>query len=398
MKKLISLVLAIMLIASTLVCAIPLSISAAEAPIEATPLTGFTANQVFNKAYVNLVMPEVTKKFVTADGLRVTQRDAAAGPYTPTSSSQILIRMFYADAAKNGYALPTDFASKGSFIMYVNVPSANKMHWQFTTTYGANYQTTCESAPNATYEYVAVGGDTWSTATTDENGAFVFDGAFEGYIKVSTSSIKCLDKVTVTYAYLGFMGIRLEGIGGDYGEVVAGPLFVTTDDSTSTKIAVPDEFKPAPIKAIPLIGYEKGTAFSGTRLPLILMLLAGGSGDAMSKVFEVYGNASGADLFLFYTFVSAFVLCVVLIFVKKERIDKYSILFGVLVGIPNFFSAKFLLMSLGSLSAVIVYPTFSVATILVVTVAGVCLFKERLKKKQWAALAVILAALVMLNI
>ena len=264
MKKLISLVLAIMLIASTLVCAIPLSISAAEAPIEATPLTGFTANQVFNKAYVNLVMPEVTKKFVTADGLRVTQRDAAAGPYTPTSSSQILIRMFYADAAKNGYALPTDFASKGSFIMYVNVPSANKMHWQFTTTYGANYQTTCESAPNATYEYVAVGGDTWSTATTDENGAFVFDGAFEGYIKVSTSSIKCLDKVTVTYAYLGFMGIRLEGIGGDYGEVVAGPLFVTTDDSTSTKIAVPDEFKPAPIKAIPLIGYEKGTAFWDT--------------------------------------------------------------------------------------------------------------------------------------
>jgi len=152
------------------------------------------------------------------------------------------------------------------------------------------------------------------------------------------------------------------------------------------------------IGAIVLINYEKGTAFSGTRLPLILMLLAGGSGDAMSKVFEVYGNASGADLFLFYTFVSAFVLCVVLIFVKKERIDKYSILFGVLVGIPNFFSAKFLLMSLGSLSAVIVYPTFSVATILVVTVAGVCLFKERLKKNQWAALAVILAALVMLNI
>lgn len=83
---------------------------------------------------------------------------------------------------------------------------------------------------------------------------------------------------------------------------------------------------------------------------------------------------------------------------KKERPDKYALLFGVLVGIPNFFSAKFLLMALNHLSAVIVYPTYSVATILVVTLAGVCLFKEQLRRLQWTALTVILAALVMLNI
>ncbi len=150
--------------------------------------------------------------------------------------------------------------------------------------------------------------------------------------------------------------------------------------------------------SIILINYEKGTSFSGARLPLILMMLAGGSGDAMSKVFEVYGVAKHADLFLFYTFASAFLLCVALILQKKERPDKYALIFGVLVGVPNFFSAKFLLMALSSLPAVIVYPTFSVATILVVTLAGVCLFKERLCKLQWGALTVILASLVLLNI
>ena len=41
------------------------------------------------------------------------------------------------------------------------------------------------------------------------------------------------------------------------------------------------------VGAIILINYEKGTSFSGARLPLVLMLLAGGCGDAMSKVFEV---------------------------------------------------------------------------------------------------------------
>ena len=118
----------------------------------------------------------------------------------------------------------------------------------------------------------------------------------------------------------------------------------------------------------------------------------------MSKVFEVYGPAEYGDLFLFYTFVSAFVLCLALILWKRERPDKYALLFGVLVGVPNFFSAKFLLMALGHLPAVIVYPTFSVATILAVTLAGICLFGERLRKLQWAALTGILAALIMLNI
>lgn len=152
------------------------------------------------------------------------------------------------------------------------------------------------------------------------------------------------------------------------------------------------------VGAIIMINYEKGTSFSGSKLPLVLLLLAGGSADAMSKVFEVYGPAVHADLFLFYTFVSAFLLCIVLILRKKERPDKYALLFGALIGIPNFFSAKFLLMALNRLPAVIVYPTFSVATILVVTLAGVCLFKEKLRKLQWAALALILAALILLNI
>ena len=152
------------------------------------------------------------------------------------------------------------------------------------------------------------------------------------------------------------------------------------------------------VAAIILVNYEKGTSFSGSRLALVLMLLAGGSGDAMSKVFDVYGPAAYADQFLFYTFVSAFLLCIALVFQKHERPDKHALVFGMLVGIPNFFSAKFLLLALGHLPGVIVFPTFSVATILVVTFAGIFLFKERLRRSQWVALAIILAALVLLNI
>jgi len=83
---------------------------------------------------------------------------------------------------------------------------------------------------------------------------------------------------------------------------------------------------------------------------------------------------------------------------KKERPGGKELLYGALVGIPNFFSAKFLLGALEALPAVIVYPTYSVATILAVTLAGVFFFRERLTVRRWIAMGGILAALVMLNI
>ena len=105
-----------------------------------------------------------------------------------------------------------------------------------------------------------------------------------------------------------------------------------------------------------------------------------------------------ANQFLFYTFAVALVLCTALVVYKKERPGVRELLFGTAIGIPNFFSAKFLLASLNSLPAVVVYPSFSVATMLIVTLTGVVAFRERLSKLQWAALSAIIVALVLLNI
>lgn len=152
------------------------------------------------------------------------------------------------------------------------------------------------------------------------------------------------------------------------------------------------------IAAIVLINLQKNSANSRMGLSLVLLLLAAGSADAIIKVYEVFGAADYSSQFLFYTFVTAFVLCIVYMLIKKQRIGKNEVLFGVLIGIPNFFSAKFLLASLDSIPAVIAYPTFSVATILIVTLVGVVAFKEKLSGKQAVGLLAILVSLVFLNI
>ena len=152
------------------------------------------------------------------------------------------------------------------------------------------------------------------------------------------------------------------------------------------------------VAAIVLMNYRPGQGKAGSTAGLILLLLAGGGGDAMSKVFEELGNSAHAGHFLLYTFLMAFALCVVLCVRGKEKAGKWEWIFGLLIGIPNFFSAKFLLAALKDIAAVIVYPVYSVATILAVTVTGVLVFREKLDKRQWTALGMILVALVLLNI
>lgn len=152
------------------------------------------------------------------------------------------------------------------------------------------------------------------------------------------------------------------------------------------------------VAAIVLINWSSDRSDLRMGAGLVVLLIAGGAGDAMSKVFEEWGNTTLSSQFLFYTFLVALILCVGLVILKKERPGKSEVLFGLLIGVPNYFSARFLLKSLESVDAVIAYPTYSVATLLAVTLIGVLLFREKLSRRQWVAIGMILVALALLNI
>ena len=95
---------------------------------------------------------------------------------------------------------------------------------------------------------------------------------------------------------------------------------------------------------------------------------------------------------------TALLLCIGLIIKKKQRFGPAELFFGLLVGIPNYFSSRFLLLSLDSVPAVVVFPTFSVGTIVAVSCAGVLLFREKLTRCRAVALGVILFSLILLNL
>ena len=154
------------------------------------------------------------------------------------------------------------------------------------------------------------------------------------------------------------------------------------------------------IVSIFVLNYRKseGGAGGAFKMSLFGLLLAEGCAGIMSKVFNEIGNSALSSNFLFYTFGTAFLFCTLVILFKKERPGKNEILYGMMIGFPNFMGSRFLLGALESVPAVVVYPSRSVGTIVVITLVGTMLFKEKLSKQQLAAMAVILVSLVLLNI
>lgn len=152
------------------------------------------------------------------------------------------------------------------------------------------------------------------------------------------------------------------------------------------------------IGAIVVFNLKKEEGAGRFGIGLVLLLLFNGGADTMVKIFEALGPEALSDHFLCLSFSTAFVLCAGLVVLKKERPDGKALLYGGMIGVANFFSSKFLLRALTGLPAVAVFPTYSVATMLVVTLTGVAFFKERLQRRQWLAFAGVIAALVLLNI
>lgn len=153
------------------------------------------------------------------------------------------------------------------------------------------------------------------------------------------------------------------------------------------------------VAAIILINIEKGgISRGGKRIWLLVLLLGSGFTDSMANIYDKMGSALLKDHYLFYTFFAALLLAFLMALIRKQKLTIRDVIFGILIGVPNYFSARFLLLALGNLPAVITYPVYSVGTIIVISLAGVVLFRERMSNQKITALGLILAALVLLNI
>lgn len=153
------------------------------------------------------------------------------------------------------------------------------------------------------------------------------------------------------------------------------------------------------IAGILLMNLKGGSSGRLNHAPALFMLLfVEGMASAMTKIYQETGNTALSDNFLLYTFSSAFLICLIVLIAKKERPGLNELFFGAMIGIPNFLGTRFMLRALERMPAIIAYPCRSVTSIALIAIVGVLVFKEKLSKRQIAAMAVIVVALALLNI
>lgn len=130
---------------------------------------------------------------------------------------------------------------------------------------------------------------------------------------------------------------------------------------------------------------------------LLLLLLVCGSSDAMGKVFDEWGLPQFREQYLLLAFFMAALLCILFVLLRREKTGLADLLYGIAIGVPNYFSTRFSLLALGSMDAVFFYPVYSVATLFVITLVGIAVFRERLQKRQWCAVGIILLSIALLS-
>ena len=133
-------------------------------------------------------------------------------------------------------------------------------------------------------------------------------------------------------------------------------------------------------------------------LPLLLTLLFNGCSDSMSKIFAYAGRREEDGLFVFFIFFFAGLFTLAPLARGGKGLTRRDLLLGALVGVPNFCASRLLLAALTRLPAFVVYPCYSVGAILVISLCSVLLFHERLSRRQWGAVGMILAAAALLNL
>ncbi|TQQ84066.1 DMT family transporter [Peptacetobacter hominis] len=138
---------------------------------------------------------------------------------------------------------------------------------------------------------------------------------------------------------------------------------------------------------------------SAFRPILLILCVLYGTADFMNKVFQKYALVEYKNLFLLIVFLSATIFSLSLLVKNRDKgINLFGCFIGLCAGIPNMFASFFLIDSLKSLEAAVVYPMYSAGGVVFIMAMSYILFKERLTKKELFAAGLTIVSMVIINL
>ena len=140
-------------------------------------------------------------------------------------------------------------------------------------------------------------------------------------------------------------------------------------------------------------------SFDKKYLPIIILVFIGqGIADSTLKWAQEFAiNASNNNVFFATTFFTAAFsgTLFMMIQLRKITVALRSLLWGVILGIPNYFTLYFFVeaLSAGVFESSQVFPIVNMGVIVLTAVMGIILFREHLSKSNWMGILLALIAI-----
>lgn len=131
---------------------------------------------------------------------------------------------------------------------------------------------------------------------------------------------------------------------------------------------------------------------------LVLLFLGTGLGDGSLKIFEVdYSSYLTKEQFMGTVFLSATIVGFGAVLINGNfRFSKQELGMGILVGIPNLYSAIFLIEALELMNGAIAYSVVNTLTVLGATLLGMIRWGDIIAPAQWAGIVATLFSILLL--
>jgi len=130
---------------------------------------------------------------------------------------------------------------------------------------------------------------------------------------------------------------------------------------------------------------------------LLVLFLLLGSLDTALKFFKLEFPNVDDGFFLVILFFSAMVWGWAYVAISRIKPKTPEVLWGLVLGVPNFFASYFLLKALALIPAYIVFPFVYVGVIILSALAGYLIFKEELTGKKMLLIFLGIVAVVILT-
>lgn len=129
----------------------------------------------------------------------------------------------------------------------------------------------------------------------------------------------------------------------------------------------------------------------------IMLLFCFGLADLSMKLFERLGQSDEKPLFLAILFGCAGIAVLIAMIAGRARFYLSDALWGIALGIPNYFTSWFTVSALSKLPAYVVFPTITAATVMLIAFIGVVFFRERIGRIGFIGIILTLLSIWLVN-